>query len=143
MKDSIFRIAVAGLGFGDKVHIPAIHANKEIELAGIWHPRDDRLAEVAKKQKVKGYKSWDSLISDSSIDGIIIATPPEPRFQLALEARSVLPTRQLVDFKEYNVLVAWSRRATSQFYTRISNGWEKVTRPVFVVYGKESALSTL
>ncbi len=41
---------------------------------------------VVQKHKLKGYKSWSDLLDDQNIEAIIIATPPEPRFLLALEA---------------------------------------------------------
>ena len=80
------RIAIAGLGFGESVHIPASLSNKNIELAGLWHPRQDRLKEACDKHNVDAYENWWDLINDSTIEGLIIATPPAPRYELALEA---------------------------------------------------------
>ena len=80
------RIAIAGLGFGENVHIPAALFNKNIELAGLWHPRQSRLEEACKKYNLCAYRNWEDLINDPKIQGIIIATPPEPRYGLALEA---------------------------------------------------------
>ena len=80
------RIAIAGLGFGESVHIPASLFNEDIELVGLWHPRLERLKEACTKHKLYAYESWDNLINDPKIEGIIIATPPEPRFELALQA---------------------------------------------------------
>ena len=80
------RIAIAGLGFGESVHIPASLSNKNIELVGLWHPRPERLKEACDKHNISAYKTWEDLINDSKIDGIIIATPPAPRYELALEA---------------------------------------------------------
>ena len=80
------RIAIAGLGFGEKVHIPAALSNKNIELVGLWHPRPDRLKDACDRHNLKAYETWKDLVNDSEIEGIIIATPPEPRYELALEA---------------------------------------------------------
>ena len=80
------RIAIAGLGFGESVHIPASLFNKDIELVGLWHPRLERLKEACEKHKLYAYKNWEELINDPKIEGIIIATPPAPRFELALNA---------------------------------------------------------
>ena len=49
------RIAIAGLGFGESVHIPASLFNENIELAGLWHPRPDRLREACEKHNLFGY----------------------------------------------------------------------------------------
>ena len=80
------RIAIAGLGFGESVHIPASLTNKNIELVGLWHPRPNRLKEACEKHNLYAYKTWTDLVSDSEIEGIIIATPPAPRYELAMEA---------------------------------------------------------
>tara|TARA_B100000965_G_scaffold50680_1_gene37602 strand:- start:137 stop:1237 length:1101 start_codon:yes stop_codon:yes gene_type:complete len=80
------KIAIAGLGFGESVHIPASLFNKNIELVGLWHPRQERLEEACAKHKLYAYKNWEDLINDPKIEGIIIATPPFPRFELALQA---------------------------------------------------------
>ena len=80
------RIAIAGLGFGESVHIPASIFNENIELVGLWHPRTERLREACLKHNLNAYEKWEDLINDPKIEGIIIATPPEPRFELALQA---------------------------------------------------------
>ena len=85
-KHTPLRIAIAGLGFGESVHIPASLSNKDIELVGLWHPRLDRLKKACKKHNLYPYETWEDLLSDSNIDGIIIATPPKPRYELALKA---------------------------------------------------------
>ena len=84
--DNPLRIAIAGLGFGESVHIPASLSNKNIELVGLWHPRPERLKEACNKHNLCAYETWEDLVNDSEIEGIIIATPPAPRYELALEA---------------------------------------------------------
>ncbi len=85
-KNEPIRIAIAGLGFGESVHIPASVFNENIELIGLWHPRAERLKEACVKHNISAYKSWEDLINDPKIEGIIIATPPAPRYELALKA---------------------------------------------------------
>ena len=85
-KNQPVRIAIAGLGFGEIVHIPASLSNKNIELKGLWHPKPERLKEACNKHNLYAYKTWEELINDTNIEGIIIATPPEPRYALAKEA---------------------------------------------------------
>ena len=84
-KNPPIRIAIAGLGFGENVHIPAALSNKNIELVGLWHPRIVRLKEACNKNNLCAYDTWKDLVNDSEIQGIIIATPPAPRYELALE----------------------------------------------------------
>ena len=79
-------VAVAGLGFGEKVHIPAIRANSGLQLMGLWHPKEAIVNNVSTQHEVKAYSNWKRLLNDKNIEAIVIATPPEPRFKLALEA---------------------------------------------------------
>ena len=67
-------VAIAGLGFGESVHLPALKENPEFELTALWHHRNSRLKDACSKYQVKGYSDWDSLLKDSSINAIIIAT---------------------------------------------------------------------
>ena len=85
-KTEPIRIAIAGLGFGEIVHIPASLFNKDIELVGLWHPRQERLKEACSKHNLCAYKNWKDLVNDPNIEGIIIATPPAPRYEMALDA---------------------------------------------------------
>ncbi len=85
-KSQPVRIAIAGLGFGESVHIPASKFNENVELVGLWHPRPERLREACAKHNLYAYKNWEDLLNDPTIEGIIIATPPKPRYELALSA---------------------------------------------------------
>ena len=80
------RIAIAGLGFGENVHIPASLFNEDFELVGLWHPRPERLREACSMHKLHPFENWEDLINTQNIEGIILATPPEPRYELALSA---------------------------------------------------------
>ena len=80
------RIAIAGLGFGESVHIPAARFNNNIELIGLWHPREDKLQATCEMHDLIAYSNWEELINDPIIEGIIIATPPNPRFELSIQA---------------------------------------------------------
>ncbi len=79
-------VAIAGLGFGNKVHLPAIKASKDFILKAAWHPDKDKADSFAQLNNVKSYTHWERVLSDDEIDALVIATPPAPRFQLALEA---------------------------------------------------------
>ena len=82
-------VAIAGLGFGEKVHLPAIAATPDLQAVALWHPRDERLGSATADHGLKGYSNWDDLLADPAVDAVVIATPPAPRFalaRLALEA---------------------------------------------------------
>ena len=79
-------VAIAGLGFGESVHLPALQSNPELEPVALWHHRQDRLQQACNSSGLKGYESWGSLLEDSRVDAVIIATPPGPRYELAMQA---------------------------------------------------------
>ena len=85
-KKSKIGVGLAGLGFGEKVHLPGLLSSQDLQPIALWHPRLDRLNVACKTHNLKGYDNWTSLLNDSDIEAIIIATPPETRFQLAYEA---------------------------------------------------------
>ena len=86
-KNSKIRVGLAGLGFGEKVHLPALYNSKILSPVGIWHPKKERLNKVLQDNtSLSGYKDWLTLTNDPNIDAVIIATPPEHRFKLASEA---------------------------------------------------------
>tara|TARA_Y100001968_G_scaffold332947_1_gene393210 strand:+ start:183 stop:1283 length:1101 start_codon:yes stop_codon:yes gene_type:complete len=79
-------IAIAGLGFGESVHLPAIINSNYLKPTALWHPKGDQVNTSAAKYDIRAYSNWSELLSEGEIKGIIIATPPKPRFELAKEA---------------------------------------------------------
>ena len=86
MCDVPIGVGIAGLGFGEKVHLPAISTHPILKPIALWHPRDERLQKSVQQHELTGYTSWDELLNDPKIDAVIIATPPEPRLELARQA---------------------------------------------------------
>ncbi len=79
-------IAIAGLGFGESVHLPALQSNKGLKPIALWHPQKSRLEKAFKETQINCHENWSQLLEDPAIDGVIIATPPAPRYHLAYEA---------------------------------------------------------
>ena len=80
------RVAVAGLGFGEKVHLPALRDCPATEPVALWHPRHERLEQASRAADLPGFDDYEALLANASVDAIVIATPPEPRFELARAA---------------------------------------------------------
>ncbi len=80
------RVAIAGLGFGEKVHLPALRDCPATEPVALWHPRQQRLDAACASSGLPGTTEFEALLSDPQIDAIVIATPPEPRQALACAA---------------------------------------------------------
>ncbi|MFN5698879.1 MAG: Gfo/Idh/MocA family protein [Cyanobacteriota bacterium] len=80
------RVAVAGLGFGEKVHLSALRDCAATEPVALWHPRPERLERACRASGLPGHQDFDRLLADPAIDAVVIATPPGPRFELARSA---------------------------------------------------------
>ncbi|MEB3254910.1 MAG: Gfo/Idh/MocA family oxidoreductase [Synechococcaceae cyanobacterium] len=80
------RVAIAGLGFGEKVHLTALRDCPATEPVALWHPRAERLEQACQRHGLPGSTSFEALLADPQIDALVIATPPEPRPALARAA---------------------------------------------------------
>ena len=76
-------VAIAGLGFGEKVHLPALRDCPLTEPVALWHPRQERLDQACTAAELPGFSEFEALLADPRVDALVIATPPEPRMALA------------------------------------------------------------
>ena len=79
-------VAVAGLGFGEKVHLPALRHCPLTEPVALWHPRRERLDQACAAAGLPGHTDFEALLADPRLEALVIATPPQPRFALAQAA---------------------------------------------------------
>ena len=79
-------VAVAGLGFGQAVHLPALRDCPLTEPVALWHPRRERLEQACSAAELQGFTDFDALLADPRVEALVIATPPGPRFALASAA---------------------------------------------------------
>ena len=71
------RIGVIGIGFGQKVLVPAFAAEPHCKVAGICASDFQRARSVADRLDLpKAYGNWEELVADKDIDVVGIATPP-------------------------------------------------------------------
>ena len=49
------KVAIAGLGFGEAVHLPALRACPGTEPVALWHPRPERLEAQEEDQSEEHY----------------------------------------------------------------------------------------
>ncbi len=80
------RIAIAGLGFGKKIHLEALKESSYLIPTAIYHYNKEKGPSLEKETGLSFYHDWEQLIKSKDIDGIIIATSPESRFELAKKA---------------------------------------------------------
>ncbi|APD47270.1 Gfo/Idh/MocA family oxidoreductase [Synechococcus sp. CS-602] len=129
---SPLKVAVAGLGFGEKVHLPALRACPGTEPVALWHPRTARLEAACRSAELPGFSDFEALLADPGIEAVVIATPPAPRFELAcaalkagkhlllekpvcLEAEQVLELQRLAISAGLSVAVDFEYRAVPLF----------------------------
>lgn len=79
-------VAIAGLGFGEKVHLPALRACPEAVPVALWHPRQERVEQASRAAELPGSSNFDAVLEDPAVDAVVIATPPAVRFELAQQA---------------------------------------------------------
>lgn len=79
-------VAIAGLGFGEAVHLPALRACPYTEPVALWHPRADRLATAMAAAQLPGSTDFAQVLADPAVEAVVIATPPAPRQALARQA---------------------------------------------------------
>ncbi len=79
-------VGLIGLGFGEKVHLPALISNSRFNLTSFFHPDKEKVLNKSKLNLLKGYYDWEEFLNDKNIQALVISTPPDTRFQLALDA---------------------------------------------------------
>ena len=77
-----FKLGLTGLGIGQSIGIPAINLVPEIQLVAIHGRRTSVVDSLSNTLNVKGYSDFSTMVHDNDIDGIWIATPPEPRSKM-------------------------------------------------------------
>ena len=77
------KIAIAGMGFGKKVHLEALKESDYFTPVAIYHYEHEKKSIIEKETGLEFYHDWNDLIKSPEIDGIIVATPPESRFKLS------------------------------------------------------------
>ena len=86
IKNKKLKIAIAGLGFGKKVHLEALKESDYLTPVAIYHYEKKQKSILEKETGLDFFHDWEDLVKSPEIDGIIIATPPESRFKLAKTA---------------------------------------------------------
>lgn len=79
------RLAIIGLGGMGTWHLNKLEDIQEIAVAGIWDIQESR-REFARSRGVHVYKGLEDLLSDETVDIVLIATPNDWHKPLAIQA---------------------------------------------------------
>lgn len=83
----MIRIGIVGLGFGERVHVPAFRESGRFDVAALSSKTPGKSSEAARRLGVaKAYDRWIDMVEDSSLAAIAIATPPSDQVEIALSA---------------------------------------------------------
>ena len=82
-----YRIAVIGVGFGKRVHVPAWRCDPRCEVVAIAATSDDRARQAADELQIPdAYGDWREMLRRDDIDAVSIAVPPDIQAEIALGA---------------------------------------------------------
>lgn len=85
--DQPIKIAIAGIGYGRKVALPAYAELAEFEPVAVWSQRPGRAQELAEKAGVGlGTADFGELLSTPGLEAVHVATPVATHVQFAVAA---------------------------------------------------------
>src|SRR3954469_3863844 len=86
MNDRPLRIAVAGVGFGAAVHIPAFQS-EGLDVVAVFSRRRERAEEAAAKFGIANvYDDYSAMLARDDIDAVSIVTPVTLHHEMTLQA---------------------------------------------------------
>ncbi len=77
------RCAVIGAGWwASASHLPALRANKDVELVAVQSLDESRIAQIARDfGAAKGFTRWQDLLEIEKLDAVVIASTPNVHFE--------------------------------------------------------------
>jgi predicted dehydrogenase len=81
-----YRVGLVGIGFGQRVHVPAFRMDSRFEVRALSASSLERAQTVSRQLAIpQAYGDWRKLVADPGIDIVSIATPPNIQAEI-LEA---------------------------------------------------------
>jgi len=82
-----YRVGVIGIGFGQRVHVPAFRMDSRFEVSAVCASSEERARMVAARLGIpRAHGDWRELVADGQIDVVSIATPPQLQPEIAERA---------------------------------------------------------
>jgi predicted dehydrogenase len=77
MARATHRVGVVGIGFGERIHVPALRMDPRFEVRAICASSFERAEAVGSRLSIpRAFGDWRKLVIDPEIDVVAIATPP-------------------------------------------------------------------
>jgi predicted dehydrogenase len=84
---AVIRLGIVGTNYGRTVQLPAFRADPRCEVIALAGNNAARTAEFARTENIaKAYGDWQTLVEDSNVQAVAIATLPSLQAQVALRA---------------------------------------------------------
>ena len=80
------RVGIIGLGFGERVLLPAFRARAGCEVTAVAAGRAAHARDVAAREGIAAHDRWEALVDDPRVDAVVVATPPALHAPIAIAA---------------------------------------------------------
>jgi predicted dehydrogenase len=82
-----YRVGLIGIGFGQRVHVPAFRMDSRFEIRALSASSAERAQAVASQLTIpRAYGDWRKLVTDPEVDVVSIATPPNLQAEILTTA---------------------------------------------------------
>lgn len=80
-------VAIAGTGFGEKVHIPGFQHHHRTEVVSVYHRTETKARAIAEKYDIPHYGDrLEEILQNPAVDAVAISTPPFLHHTMAMQA---------------------------------------------------------
>ncbi|MGD1849864.1 MAG: Gfo/Idh/MocA family protein [Cyanophyceae cyanobacterium] len=82
--DSMVRVAIAGTGFGQKIHLPGFQIHHRTTPIALWNQELANAQKIATEQQIHhAFDDFAAMVAHPEVDAVSIATPPFLHFEMA------------------------------------------------------------
>lgn len=80
-------VAIAGTGFGQKIHIPGLQHHHRTEVVSVYHRDPDKAQAIAATHQIaESASDFNALLENPAVAAVAISTPPFLHYEMAKQA---------------------------------------------------------